>query len=685
MPLALFQLNFKDGGHNGGRQHCGVAEVKIGYKEYCHSLIGKLGLVASIAVLSASVQAAPSPYAESVILNGKVITADSDNPEEVSIRQAIAIRGDRIIAVGTNDEIRKLIADWTEVIDAKGNSVIPGLIDTHNHIYETSTGFPWVIRNMPELMEVHIRGESREELVDTLHKAVKARAGQIPEGNWVRVGLNPAGIAVKAFGNEITRDSLDRVGPNHPVFVSTRGGSVLNSRAIAAVEAYYGNELPDEYWMEGRDLGWSGEYTDFSRCIGIDLISTKPGQFDKYIKGYFEVMQANAQIGVTTHKSHLQCEGGFSASAHLARNDLMPIRLAWGHRWMQPFNPHIAETYTRIGDWTGYGSDFMWSIGSSVGGIDAGGVGWCTSIPADDRIKSREQCPPAPPGIEVDAIKPINTVSNRARRTEHLSTLAKLAAEGRISGIPGWHVSGDGALELLFQTYRASGMTDERIRALRIESDHCHAVTQEQIQTAARLNHTFSCDAADTPTRVLKEGYGEEYLTMNAPVASMLKAGARVVISEYGIQGELRSSPFEDGVMWLTRKIDGETWGVPEEAVPDRMTLMLMMTRWGAEPLWKENDLGSIETGKLADIVILNGDYMAGPVEDLDKLTSVMTLIDGKVVYESEELRGNTFRFNTDTADWTVTKKAATSAWRWDNAPSIPPFLSGAGGGSGAR
>ena len=584
------------------------------------------------------------------------------------------------MAVGSNDEIKKLIADWTEVIDAKGNSVIPGLIDTHNHIYETSTGFPWVIRSMPEMMEVHLRAETKEKLVATLEKAVAARARQIPQGQWIRVGLNPASVAVKVFGNELTRESLDRVGPNHPVFVSTRGGSVLNTRAIEAVENYYGNKLPDGYWMKGREVGWSGEYTDFSRCIGVDLIATQSGNFDKYIKGYFEVMQANAQIGVTTHKSHLQCEGGFSASAHLARNEMMPIRLAWAHRWMQPFNPRIKETYRRIGDWTGYGSDFMWSIGSSVGGIDAGGVGWCTSIPADDSIKSREQCPPAPEGVEVKAITEINTVTNRARRTEHLTTLASLAADGRITGIPGWHVSGDGALELLFQTYRASGMSDEKIRTLRIESDHCHSVTQEQVQTAARLGHTFSCDAADTPTRVLKEGYGEEYLTMNAPVASMLKAGARVVISEYGIQGELRTSPFEDGVMWLTRKINGETWGVPEEAVPDRLTLLLMMTRWSSYPLWKENDLGSIEAGKLADIVILNGDYMAGPDEDLDKLTSVMTLIGGKVSFESSELRGNTFRFETDSANWTVIKNTPTSIWRWEQAPAIPAFLTGAAG-----
>jgi hypothetical protein len=110
------------------------------------------------------------------------------------------------------------------------------------------------------------------------------------------------------------------------------------------------------------------------------------------------------------------------------------------------------------------------------------------------------------------------------------------------------------------------------------------------------------------------------------------------------------------------------------------MTLMLMMTRWGAYPLWKENEIGSIEAGKLADIVILNGDYMAGVDEDLDKLTSIMTLIGGEVAYESGELRGNTLRFNTSTADWTVEKKTPTTLWRWQQAPQLPPFLTGAAG-----
>ncbi len=108
------------------------------------------------------------------------------------------------------------------------------------------------------------------------------------------------------------------------------------------------------------------------------------------------------------------------------------------------------------------------------------------------------------------------------------------------------------------------------------------------------------------------------------------------------------------------------------------MTLMLMMTRWGAYPLWREHDIGSIEVGKLADIVILNGDYMAGPDEDLDELTSMLTLIGGEVAYEAPALRGNTLRFNTDDATWTVVKNTPTDLWRWESAPRLPAFLTGA-------
>ena len=82
--------------------------------------------------------AAQSPYATTVIINGKVITADSDDINNISVHEAIAIREDEIIAVGSNIDMQQYSEDWTDTIDAKSNTVLPGLIDTHNHLYDTT-------------------------------------------------------------------------------------------------------------------------------------------------------------------------------------------------------------------------------------------------------------------------------------------------------------------------------------------------------------------------------------------------------------------------------------------------------------------------------------------------------------------------------------------------------------------
>lgn len=608
--------------------------------------------------------AGPSPYATTVIINGKVITMDSDDINNISFEEAIAIQNDTIMAVGSNNDIQQYVADWTEVIDAKGNSVLPGLIDTHNHLYEnTLTAFEWVLRDIPELIQINITADSPDEMLNTLEKALPARANQVPPGQWIQVRLGPAQIAVQVIGKTATKQFLDPLSPENPVVISTRGGAAYNSLGIKSIEQRFRNPIPDDFWIDER-VGHSGDYTDGPRCIRGDIIVGAAGKTDEYTKAYFEVMQLNAQNGLTTHKTHIQCEGGFNASVHLQRNDLMPIRLAWGHRWMQPFNPRVTETYWRIGDWVGYGSDMMWSIGSSAGASDGGGVAWCTSIPAKTpELKARELCPTE------------ESSTANMRRLEHYKVLVELASLGRQTGIPGWHMAGDGALKFYQDELMQSGMSLDKLRSLRLQTDHCHSVTPEQIQLAARIGQTFSCDATEVPSQVIMEDYGEEYLTMTGPVASMMKAGARALISEFGSQSEIRHSPFEDGVAWMTRKINGENFGVPEEAVPDRLTLLAMMTRWGGYTLWKEDEIGSIEPGKWADIIILNGNYMDVEVEDLDTLYPLMTLVGGKVQTELPALRGNTLRFNTDpdVAEWEVEMNSPTSLWRWGKVPPEIP------------
>jgi predicted amidohydrolase YtcJ len=624
------------------------------------------GLIFSALLLLLSAAAAlagQSPFATTVIVNGKVITADSDDIEAISFQEAIAIREDEIIAVGTNAEIREYIADWTEVIDAKGNTVLPGLVDTHNHLYDTTLTFRWVIKSIPEVLQINLAADSADALLGQMTAALKVRAGQIEAGQWIQTRINPPAVAVPMLGTSVTRQLLDELAPENPIVAYTRGGSVYNTAAIESIERRYRNPIPKDFWIDA-DKGLSGDQTDGTRCSRVDIIVPEANRLDEYTQGYLEVLQLNAQTGVTTFKSHFQCEGGFNATVHLDRNHLMPIRMAWGHRWMQPFNPWISETYWRVGDWTGYGSEHMWSIGSSAGALDNGGVGWCTSIPAKtDELKARERCP------TMDSSPP------NVRRLEHLKTLAELAAAGRQTGIPGFHVAGDAAVDAYLDVMLNSGVSLEKLRSLRLQVDHCHSVTREQIEMAARINMAFSCDATRVPSQVIEDAYGEEYLTMNAPVASMLKAGARTVISEFGSQSEIRHSPFEDGVMWMTRKIDGKNFGVPEEAVPDRLTLLLMMTRWGAYAIWKDDKIGSIEPGKWADIIILNGDYMDVEVEQLDTLRPVMTMVGGEVIFEETSLRGNQLKFNTDPTveAWEIQMNSPTSLWRWkDGPPKIP-------------
>ncbi|MGK0297045.1 MAG: putative amidohydrolase YtcJ [Gammaproteobacteria bacterium] len=628
-------------------------------------ITGSLILLVSTCLFSGQVvMAAESPYATTVIINGKVITADSDDINDISVHQAIAIRDDEIIAVGSNADIQQYIADWTESIDAGGNTVLPGLVDTHNHLYDTTlSNFPWVAKAIPEVLQIRFTSDSQDKLLQILLSGLKARIAAIPKGQYIQIQLNPPAVAVPMLGTSITRQLLDEQSPDNPIVVYTRGGSVYSTKAIDAFETRYRNPVPDDFWIDAN-LGFSGDQTDGTRCARVDIIIPQSNKQDEYTRSYLEVMQLNAQTGVTTFKTHIQCEGGFNATVHLERNDMMPIRLAWGHRWMQPFNPFIVENYWRIGDLVGYGSEHFWSIGSSAGALDNGGVGWCTSIPAKTpELKARERCPT------------MESSPTNVRRLEHLATLTELAAAGRQTGIPGWHVAGDAALDAWFDVVLNAGISLEKLRTLRLEVDHCHSVTPEQIAMAARINMAFSCDATRVPSEVIESAYGEEFLTMNAPVASMLKAGARAVISEFGSQSEIRHSPFEDGVMWMTRKIDGKNFGVPEEAVPDRLTLLLMMTRWGAYAVWKDDKVGSIEPGKWADVIILNGDYMDVEVEELDTLYPIMTMVGGKVVYENKELRGNLLKFNTDPdiAAWEIEKNTPTSLWRWaDTGPQIP-------------
>ena len=159
--------------------------------------IGLLGT----ALWGASVLHAQRPVADMILSNGKIITVD----DRFSIAQAVAIRGDRIVAVGSNQEIAQLAGPDTKKIDLRGKAVIPGLIDNHMHLLRGGTTWQY---------EVRLDGvASRKQALEML----AARAKAVGPGEWV---YTLGGFAREQFADDpkpFTREELDKAFPNNPV------------------------------------------------------------------------------------------------------------------------------------------------------------------------------------------------------------------------------------------------------------------------------------------------------------------------------------------------------------------------------------------------------------------------------------------------------------------------------------
>lgn len=585
---------------------------------------------------------------DTILLNGRIITADNDDPDSVSIVEAIALRDGKIVSVGSNADIRRMAVDETEVIDLKSRTVIPGLIDTHSHLYTTSLGFPWAADIDPQLLNIRLNAQSEDQAVELAEAAIRARAKGIEPGQWISVRMDPSNIAHSVFGDRITRRVLDSWAPSHPVMIRTRASLVINTKGIEAFESYFG-EIPELYWTVDKETGWSGQYVDFPRAMAIDLVMGD--HMDKYAEIFKSVLQVNAQNGVTTHATHAQSKNGYLVGLMLDRAGEMPIRWAWSLAWAHVFysNPSIEAFYNRMPDTAGHGTDFLWSLGMNPISLDGGALAMCTSITVGKEIKDRERCTNNPDDVGYPRVLALQTALKNGLH------------------VGGHHVAGDVALDYYQDAVENSGLSLEKIRSLRLQTDHCHQVRPDQIQWAARFGKTFSCDVGIEVNEVVQRDYGDEYLSRFAPFKSMLDAGIRPIISQFGSESHVKNSPFESGYMFLTRRsLDGKTpIGVPEEAIPDRMTMLLMMTRWASIPMLRENLIGSIEPGKFADLAVLNAHLMDVPIEELPSVKPVMTMVQGKIVFEDPQFRGNTLRFNVETANWEKDLKTDSQLWRW--------------------
>ena len=165
-----------------------------------------------------------------LFINGEIITVN----ERDQIAEAIAIKENKIIAAGSNDTILQLKDDDSEIIDLKGKTLIPGLIDSHLHISMYGTNS----------LSISCKSDS-VQTIDDLLREIKAKVSKTPQGQWIRAwGYNEQTIADKRFP---TKEELDAITTEHPIMITRTCGhiSVVNSQALQIAEFDINTPDPD--------------------------------------------------------------------------------------------------------------------------------------------------------------------------------------------------------------------------------------------------------------------------------------------------------------------------------------------------------------------------------------------------------------------------------------------------------
>ncbi len=569
-------------------------------------------------------------YADMVLYNGQVLTMDREQPP-IHVVQAVALREGRILAVGGDDRILRLSGPDTTRVNLEGRAIIPGVIDTHSHPNSYALRHyadeydPALLKAFEEnnVRFARVRWETKETALADF--ALVAKSLSPEEMIYTSSRSNPV------VREELTRYDLDEVVPDNPLYVRIGNAmwGLANSKMLEIIEETYGGTLPgiskdDQGIPTGRIFGAGGT------TIDQELIPQTPPEVLAPI--FKKELEEWVAIGVTTLSTRLM-GSEISAYAQLDRSGELPLRLAYSHE-MGRNNPYLERLLKRFGNLQGHGTDRMWMIGISVGIPDGNGPGYgrdglglptsgessCVSVPKRE-ILPNDYFPegicfwelPGTPGA--DSV----IVANRYGY--------------RVTGV---HTFGDQAFLMMLDAYEQAGQ-ESAIQGNAL--DHGMMVSPEVIKRSAEQGVIWSLQPplfygrySMGVSRIYGEKYAHEWVL---PVKSLMDAGVKVTYGADTHNDPERHPLFNLETLVTRRTYDGRVFG-PREAI-DRSSGLLMMTRWGAEYVIREKELGSLEPGKLADLVVLDKNPLDRNVrdEDLSEIKVLATIIGGELAYGS--------------------------------------------------
>lgn len=552
----------------------------------------------------------PPLSADLILLHGKIVTVD----QNFTIVEAVAIKKDKIIAVGSNKEIRKLAGRQTKIIDLKGKTVIPGLIDAHAH------------PDLASVSEIDGKIPDLHTVAELLHW-IKNEALKKKKGEWI---IHPKLFFTRL--KELRQPSLaelDSVAPNHPVFLNGSYGGMINSTA-ARVSGITENSTDAGIIRDKK----TGLFTGLIRASAFKLLKLplkKPLSFEEEEAALRAMLKRYNEYGITS-----VCSGSgdyelFSMYQDLNRRNKLSTRIFQNIILnLQPGGSleTLIDTLKTFKYHTGYG-DEMVRIGALKIVLD-GGILTGTAY-------MRE-----PWGDKASRIFGIDDTTYRGILNYSRNDLLAIV---KVANEQNWkftaHCTGGGGVDLLLDVYEIVNKM-KPIKERRFSIIHGNFFTKEAIRRMSALGvyadmqPAWFYKDADAMAYIL----GEKRIETFHPYKSLIDAG--VIVnggSDHMVKQDATTSinpynPFLAIYTVVSRTTEHGMVIMSSEAI-SREEALKIYTINNAYDSFEESLKGSIEPGKLADMAVLTNDLLTCSVDQIKNIKSDLTLLGGRVVYSS--------------------------------------------------